>query len=524
MRTGLQGSYDEALDQVAQMYQAIEGGTIDPQALAARFAEMGDTLPVEAPRPAAAGGPARVLEARGEAPVPFSEAQAIRSNLSDEQRAARAGSEPYRASIAGQYRDTLDEYLNESMDPEASAQYRDANRARFDVGQRFEEGNTAIAQSLRRTERGGYQLDASALPRKFIQPDTGKIGDYGMLMKEAGGDVNVRDAIADQILADAQPAIRQGDAAVRQFLNEHNVILSDFPEVRGRLEEAGVSMSTMRDAEEARRTGEARLTTPGRSPEADYLNKAPGQPFGNDESRRSVARIINAADPRAATRQLLETAGSDPEAAVNLRSAFWEEVSGRGHNSATDMGGQDVWNARKVRDMLNDPKTSAVAEELWRDNPDDLQAIRDVFTALEAATPGKARAPGSSGTAQSIQGKLDPSLTTTSIASRARSVKRGQMSLPIATIDILSTWMRNKSTQVQARAIDTLAAQVVNNPGLAADLLDKFNPATYAASRQMLVQKYGVRVTSLLKLLDEVNGGEEDPDAEMKGAIGDGSD
>ena len=52
-------------------------------------------------------------------------------------------------------------------------------------------------------------------------------------------------------------------------------------------------------------------------------------------------------------------------------------------------------------------------------------------------------------------------------------------------------------------------AAVVNNPGLAADLLEKYNPATAAARRAMLTQKYGVRITSLLNLLDEAEN--EDP-------------
>ena len=38
---------------------------------------------------------------------------------------------------------------------------------------------------------------------------------------------------------------------------------------------------------------------------------------------------------------------------------------------------------------------------------------------------------------------------------------------------------------------------------MAADLLEKYNPATAAARRQMLTQKYGVRATTLLNIMDE---------------------
>lgn len=521
IRSGLQDAKTSALDDVSELYAAIEGSgaTIDPAALAQRFGAVDAGLPVNDQlrfRPQEADTPGRLLPEEGDAaPVPFREATAIRSGLSNEAMKARAANEPRRASIAGQYRDELDRFLAEALDPETAAAYEAANRARFDVGQRFEDRG-ALPQTLAQTERGDFRLPDEAVPRQYVQPDSGRVSDYGALMREAGTDQRVRDGIADQVLADAQPYLDNPDR-LDGFLRDHGVVLNDFPELRQKLEKAGVQTRQMQGATAARTAAERDLTTPGRSPEADYLYKSPGAAFGNDESRRSISRVVNSADPRAATRQLLDRAGStDPEAAVNLRTALWEEVSAKGKNSATDLDGQDVWNARKVRDTLNDPKFSAVAEELWRDDPDDLASIREVFDALEAATPGRARAPGSSGTAQSIQGKLDPSMTATSIASRARSVKRGQMSPVIASIDLLSTYLRNKSTQVQARAIDTLAAQVVNNPGLAADLLEKFNPADFAVKKQMLTQRYGARVSQVLTLLDAANnedalGGEEGP-------------
>lgn len=115
----------------------------------------------------------------------------------------------------------------------------------------------------------------------------------------------------------------------------------------------------------------------------------------------------------------------------------------------------------------------------------------------------RTRAAGSSGTAQALSGKFEPSLTAGSIASRVRSVKRGVLSVHVALIDGAATWLRGRSAKVQSRAIDTLASSVANNPGLAADLLEKFNPADFAAKRRMITQKYGVRATQLLNLIDE---------------------
>ena len=65
---------------------------------------------------------------------------------------------------------------------------------------------------------------------------------------------------------------------------------------------------------------------------------------------------------------------------------------------------------------------------------------------------------------------------------------------------------------MQSRAIDTIASAVVNNPDLAADLLEKYNPADYAARRRLVTQKYGVRATQLLNLLDEAHAESEGQD------------
>ena len=214
-------------------------------------------------------------------------------------------------------------------------------------------------------------------------------------------------------------------------------------------------------------------------------------------------------DPRKAVADLVNTANS-PQARQDLRGALWEEVKRSGRLKADGMTGEARWNGKRLRALFDDPKFSAVAEELWKDDPQDLANIKEVFGALAGAEGStRARSPGSSVTPQALGGGLDPALTTSSIASRARSVSRGQLSPTIAGVDVLSTWLRRRSAQVQSRAIDAITASVVNNPGLAADLLEKYNPATAAARRQMLTQKYGVRATTLLNILDEAEN--EDP-------------
>lgn len=42
---------------------------------------------------------------------------------------------------------------------------------------------------------------------------------------------------------------------------------------------------------------------------------------------------------------------------------------------------------------------------------------------------------------------------------------------------------------------------------MAADLLEEFNPAGFAAMRRMLTQRYGVRAAQIVNLLDDAMAG-----------------
>ena len=249
------------------------------------------------------------------------------------------------------------------------------------------------------------------------------------------------------------------------------------------------------------------MNTPGRSAQANYLQ------YGDEATVDAVRNLVSSPKPREAARELLEAAGGTPEARQNARAALWEAVKTK-RMPAQGATGNDRWDAKKLKAFFDDPKTAAVAEELWSDAPDDLASIKEFFGALAGAEGSvRTRAPNSSGTAQALSGKFDQSLSAASVASRARSVNRGVLSPGIAIVDVAATWLRNRSKQVQSRAIDTLASAAFNNPNLAADLLEKYNPADFAAKRRLISQKYGARATQVLNLLDEMQDEDEFTDA-----------
>lgn len=459
-----------------------------------------------APTPANPNGvPALPGEAIGRpgTTVPMSDVSAIRTGLTDDLRAAQRSGNTQQARVLSKYVAAIDGYLDDNMPEGLRGALDEARTARRDVGDRFERPGTALESILARREGGGYALDDSAVPVKFAQPDQGNLTDMRAALSEAGTDVRLRDGLADQVRSDVvSRGLLNNPKALGKYMSARQVLLSEFPELRTQLQEAGASRATLAEAEKAAAETTRNLTTPGRSPEASYLKNV-------EDPAAAIRSVVANPDPRKAVADLVATANT-PQAKVDLRAALWEEVKRTGKMQADGMTGETRWNGKKLRALFDDPKFSAVAEELWADDPQDLANIKEVFGALAGAEGStRARAANTSGTAQALSGKLDPALTASSIASRARSVSRNQLSPVIAAVDILGTWLRRRSAQVQSRAIDTITAAVVNNPGLAADLLEKYNPATAAARRRMLTQKYGVRATTLLNVLDDAEN--EDP-------------
>lgn len=430
--------------------------------------------------------------------LPASQAGAVRSGLSDTMRTP--ATTPREAGIAGQYKREVDAFMRDAVPPDQRAALDEAVALRADVGRRFEEPD-AIGRSLAETGRGEYRVRPEEIPGMFSPTDNGAVTDYRRLMAEVGTSERARSAVADQVLAEAHRtnAFRSPET-LRAFLDERNIILKDFPEIRARMEAAGVSRKSLDAAAAARRDAFDRL-----DPKTGTGTVARFRRYDETQIRRAMATAWKSPSPAKSIRELIETAGDTPEVRRNARAALWEEIKATGRDSATGLAGEERWNARRVVDLLNDPRFDSVARELWRDDPQDLDRIKELFGALEVVTEGRARNVAGSRPAQALVDFLDPSLTLPSLVSDLRAQQRGVLSAPVIAARWATMFLRGRSRQVQARAIEAMATAAVNNPGLAADLLEKFNPAEYAASRRMLLQKYGVRVGPMMEALDALN-------------------
>lgn len=513
----VRAALDDALVKAREVERGAWGavqGQVDPAPLAQGFDNVTQSLTqaerrVVGDMGGAISTPSSFLPGDADAaalanPVDLAEVTTLRSELTDAIRKANASGEPNRARILGKYVDAIDGYLDET--PEIADALSTARQTSRDLNDRFTRRGTPIADTLATRPSGGPAVPDSNVASQFIKPDEGQASNIDRLLTETGDADSVRSALRDQIVADVRKkGLLEKPDQLDAYLGQYDAVFQRFPELR---DEFGSAAALQREAAMTATT--AAETTKNLSPGGASATGS-FRRYDDTQVRSAMATAWKSPRPADSVRELLATAGDTPDVRKAARAALWEEVKGVGVESATDQG-TDRWNARRVKDLFEDPRFSAVADELWKDDPEDLTNIREVFSTLEAATPGRTLAPGSSGTAQSLLAAPDPALTASSIASRARSVNRGQLSPTIAVVDLAATWMRRRATQGRAQFIDQLTTAAVNNPGLAADLLEKFNPADWAARRAMLTQKWGVRVGSILNAMDA---GEEETDPDQ---------
>lgn len=512
IREALQSAKDSVFANIKDLYSSTDPNTpVDLRPLRDRFDATTEALPMNdrdrflpsevgtARRLVPESGPVNtgVLDASGNqitrAPDPangtLGEALSIRSGLSSDIRSPAALDQGRR--VTGQYMDDVDTFLRSVLSEEDRLALDAAQASRLDAGRRFEDTG-AIPTILNRTGRDQYVAPAEAVAGMATRQET----NYSAIMREAGSNEGLRRSVADQIVADAQNsnALRSPDALAR-FAQERGFALKDFPEVKTALERAGVSKQAFDQAVATTKTTRAQFKEGGSSPAGQFLK------YDNTGVGQAMQSAWNSPQPERNIKELLDVAGDTPEVRKAAKAALWDNVTSAGKNSAktaTSADGVQRWSGRKLEEIIKNPKFAKAAEMLWEDNPKHLEDIKEVFGALAKADGSiNAKPPGTSGTAASLSGKLDSSLSTTSIASRMRSVNRGQLSPTIAVIDVASTWLRNRSAKVQAKAIEEMTARAINDPDFAATLLRKFNPADEAAMRKQFLSQWGVRMPTI---------------------------
>lgn len=506
IRSGLSDRLETERSAVSEMFGQIDDDVpLDATLLEQAIQRVTNQLPLNDQArfvPNEAATVARLAREQGPASN-VGEALSIRSGLASDIRAPATTHQQRR--VTGQYLDEVDGFISQALPEDQRALLSAAKDRRLDVGRRFEDRG-AVPDILRQTGRSQFRLPDEAVPARAIRGET----DYRSIMAEVGTDAAARRALGETIVADAQRtnALRSPEA-LTQFMQDRNFALQDFPEARAALERAGVSRQALTAAERTAKETARDFAPGGSSAAGQYLR------YDDTQTRAAIGTAWKSAQPGRAVRELLEVAGDTPETRASARAALWEEVSGSGQLDAptsTPADGVQRWSGRKLQKLFSDPRFKAAANILWEDNPEHLADLENVVSALSKADGStNARAPATSGTAQSLNGSFDPSMTTTSIASRLRSVSRGQLSPTIAVVDVLSTFLRNRSAKVQGRAIDELMSKAVNDPDLAAALLRRYNPADEAAENRAFLTRFGVRLPTVANILAGDASDEDDP-------------
>lgn len=500
IRNALQDASDAAKEILGQAWRPIDEATsvVDVTPLGAAFDDVTGNLPRASQHraPAPASVPAAFLSEEAAA-QPLSEIMAIRSELTDITQLSTAS--PRDKEIAGRYIGQLDAYLDANMPPALRAQYDAAKKATVDYHDRFTRPQTAIGQTL--AERQGQPAaDASTIPGRFVQDDQGRIADFEALMREAGTDERVQHAVRDQILHDVRErGLIDRPAQLEQYLDQYGTVFNRFPEMRERLGNVANLRRALDDAAAFETNLTETLNRQGKSAVANYLT------FGEERARDAMNGVIRSRDPAASIDELLTFVGDDPKAVEGARSAFWEvmENASRSRNINAEIGGVTPIVPRRLLNFLDDPATAAVAERLYRDNPEHLANIRELGEALLTVNTGPrvGNAINPSGTALMQRG--DPAVTLAEAGSKLYQVNIGRASPLYVGAYLAGKLARRSVGKQQAGAFDRLVDKALLEPEVAATLLEANNPANRAALARNLHIWLGNEAATLVDALNE---------------------
>jgi hypothetical protein len=448
----------------------------EPEAAAAGAAEVpGLTAEEQAMAQRLLGGSAPAAETEL-ATMPLREVADMRSALRTDHRNALSAGDTNKAAVAQGYIDRIDAFLAEHHpNPEG---YENARALSVDYNNRFNRPTTDVAKVLRENEGQPVVPDTNVAPY-FARPNTGDQRGLTDLLREAPG-AGPREAVADQLRAQAD-GLRTPEA-VRTFIAEHSQALERFPALRDQLAERAGAQG-YREGQEARSVATDRLygteNTRGSTAVGRYLH------YGPEQSRAAVKGVLNDAKPAEAARELFDFANRSPEAIAGMRRGLWEEMSAtsrrKGETTRGVATGEQPWMPEAASKFLNDPKTRAVLQEAYRDNPEHLASLDRLFEVLQGANTGaKGRVGNTSGTAQGLTDVVKSAISPERLSSDIRTIKRGQMSLGFASTAIASTIARKAVAKAQSGAIDRMLDAALTNPDAAVALLRENNPVNRA--------------------------------------------
>lgn len=510
IRSGVENAERAAREVEQAAYRGITGA-VDPAPLAEAFQRVSDNIP-EAYRSLASGVQDVVsIPSNAQGALDLREIVALRSRLTTEQRNAVSGPQPdtNKARVIGDYVDALDSAAAQGLPPDVLAQWDRARGISRQVNERFNRPNDPVAAVLSRRE-GRPDVPDSGVGQQFIRPDRGQASNLDRVLAETdltsqGGPVF--GALQDELRADAlRRGVTQKPERAEGFVREFGAA-ADRLGVKGDIQQVGQTGRAAQDAQRADEALRRELGTadkPGTGTVGRFLQ------YGPEKADQAMATVMSSKDPARAADELIAFVGNDAKAVEGARRAFWDHMERKtrrsGETTATPTGTQP-WMQGALKRFLDDPANAAVAERLYKDNPEHLQRIREIADALQGTeTRNFAKAPNTSGTPQALNPSNLPTAET--IASRVFAVERGVVSPLFAGLNVVGIMARKATKAAQVKAVNMAIDKALTDPDWAAQLLKENNPANRAALAKSARAWMGNQASTFINMMDDT---EEDP-------------
>ncbi len=318
----------------------------------------------------------------------FGDITALRSRLTDELR-DRTATPTVRRRITMMLGE-VDRALGDAgtMAPEVLDRYAAARAATRDVKSRFGEGN--VGAILKEGDREGFRMTASNVAGNvFDRPE-----DLRAYLGAVGNDPAARATLEDMAAFSLRKAaVRDGmmsQSKYQQWMADHDYVLQEFPELRGRFDNIRTAQAALDDT-----------LTAQKQALADYQTGA-------------IKRLLNTQDPELVITNALKRPGefealsqevaSDPAAKAGMKRAVIDFMMKQARSTAeAGTSGESQINAATLQKFFlgNKRSLSALFE------PEELASIDAVTRDLQQANRSNVavKVPGP-GTAQDLGGNL----------------------------------------------------------------------------------------------------------------------
>jgi hypothetical protein len=439
----------------------------------------------------------------GEAPATMREATTLRSEIGElRRRAAADAGGRNEVRVLSMLEDAVDDFIKTNIPADMAQPLRDARQARFNEAEAFDRTGDPVNRALATYPGGQPRMADENVARSFTNTRA-----LDRLLAQADTP-EVRTAIRDEMLSRADTSKPD---RIQEFLQANAEQIDRFPGLRGELEAAAKARADEAAATTRRTEMEADLGTPerpGRGTVGRYLS------YSDATSDRAMNEVLNARDPARAADELLSFVGDDAAAVEGARAALWKamkrQAQATGETTAI-ADGRQPWRPKALKRWLDNPANRAVAQRFYRDNPEHLDNLDAIATALQGLdTRNSGRVPNTSGTAQGVM----PSAET--LTSRSFAYQRGQVGAPFLITTLGTVIARKTVRNAQATGIERLLDDVLLDPDAAALLLRENNPANRAALKRKAKLWFGNETNTIMNLM-ESESQDEDPVMEAIG-------